>query len=70
MVNEVKKPQEQRQLEADGKFDQKKSEEKEGIKMLPSAFCFHFLFCFLFCKSWKTQEGKCTVAQTNFWINK
>lgn len=44
-MNEVKINQEQRQLEANGKFDQKRSEEKEGVMMLPSAFCFHFLFC-------------------------
>lgn len=44
-MNVVKINQEYRRLEADGKFDQKRSEEKEGMVMLPSVFCFHFPFC-------------------------
>lgn len=44
-MNVVKIYKKYKQLEADGKFDQKRSEEKEEMMMLPSAFCFHFPFC-------------------------
>lgn len=44
-MNVVKINQGRRLLGADGKFDQKRNEEKEEMMMLPSTFCFHFTFC-------------------------
>lgn len=67
-VNIVKINQEYRQLEADGKFDQKRSEEKEGMMMLLCAFCFHFPFCSSARVEISRKESILLLSQAS-WIN-